>query len=99
MNTAQQKYVVMNHIMMEISSVMWFICVSMYLFLVTASFSCDFLQMYAVHQTLQGKRALEVGNVEATVRVALSIRAHSSRCLTSQGRKWKGWRGEQEKEE
>lgn len=82
---------------MEINSVMWFICVSMYLFRVTASSSCDFLQIYAVHQTLQGKRALTVANVEATVRVALSIRTGSSRCLTSQGRKWE--RGGQGKEE
>jgi hypothetical protein len=98
MNTAQQKYVVMNHKMMEISSVMLCICVSMYLFHATDSFSCDFLQIHAVQQTLQGKRALTVANVEATVRVALSIRTRSSRCLTSQGRKWEGWGGEQEKE-
>jgi hypothetical protein len=62
----------------------------MYLFHVTASFSFDFLQIYAVHQTLQGKRVLTVGNAEATVRVALSVRTRSSRCLTSQERKWEG---------
>jgi hypothetical protein len=62
----------------------------MYPFHITASLSCDFHQIYAIHQTLQ---VLTVSNVEATVRVALSVRTLSSRCLTSQERKWQG-RGE-----